>query len=166
MTWSNTDGLYIKFGQEEAVVNPGGEVSPTGDGLMVSFELAYTDFTSATAGAVIVMDNVVIPDDAQIDKVELIVHTAFDSSGDGFIFNMGLIDQDRSTEIDFDGLISTEVQADIDAAGDTVTYVVGHADVGALVGTVLTNSGLVCIDYDTAAPTAGVALVRIYFHIP
>ena len=166
MTWTNNDGLYLKFAREEATSAVGGEVQPFGDQLVIAFDLDYSIFTSATPGAVIVMDNVTVPNGAQIDEVKLVTETAFDSAGDAFVFNMGLVDQDRTTEIDFNGLVAAMPQASLDAAGETQTVIVGHTYAGADIGTVPGNTGLVCVDYDTAAPTAGKAKVWIYCHIP
>lgn len=166
MTWTNSDGLYIKFGQEEAVVTAGGEVQPFGDQLVISFNLDHTDIT--TTAASILMDNVVIPVGFQLQKIELTVEEAFDSAGDAFVMNMGTIDLDRSSNGSGATLINTEVQADIDAIGDIVTYTLataGASGAGSLVGTVFSTAKLITVDYDTAAPTAGHAKVRLFGHI-
>lgn len=166
MAWTNSDGLRLKFGTEEGTVGVGGEFRTNTSLREIEFDLDYSVFASATAGANIVMDNVAVPNGARIERVQVVTETAFDSSGDGFIFNMGLVDQDRSTELDFDGLIATCAQSRVDTAGEILEIIVGDSDAGALIGTTLTNTGLVVVDYDTAAPTVGRAVIRIFYYIP
>ena len=165
MSWDNGDGLHLKFGTEEATVTAGGEIQPFGDQMVISFNLDHTDITSASA--TILMDNVVLPDNVQIQKIVLTVEEAFDSAGDALVLNMGTIDLDRTSNGSGTALINAEVQADIDAIGDIVTYTLasaGASGAGASVGTIITSPKLITVDYDTAAPTAGHAKVQIFVH--
>ena len=161
-TWNNDDGLYIKFGTDEATAGIGGHVSTADDYQMVSVEV---DLTTLAATAGILDDNVWVPANARIDKVEVIVETAADSAGDAAVLNVGLIRKDRSTEIDYDGLVAAMVQGNIDAAGETQEVVIGHTYVGADVGTTTANAGYITADYDTAAFTAGVVLIRVFYRM-
>ena len=162
MAWTNSDGLRVRFGLEEGVTQKAYEI-PSEDGLFVTtvFTVDYTDFCSAAA---LVSDTVTIPNGARIHSVQTEAETAF--TGSGFVYNVGLIDQDRSTAIDLDGLLAVAPLADVDATGEFKEYVVGSTYAGALIGTVLTNTGLLCIDYDTAAPTAGRLTVRVRWYKP
>lgn len=166
MAWTNNDGLRVKFGTEEATVTVGGEFRSPGSLRWVEFDLDYSVLTSATAGSTIVMDNVAIPLGARIERVQVVAETAWDSAADNFVLDMGLIALDRSTEVDYDGLIASLPQASMDPAGEINEIIIGHTYVGALVGTTLAAAGLVTVDYDTAAPTAGRSVIRIYYYIP
>lgn len=161
-TWNNDDGLYIKFGTDEATATIGGNTVTADDYQMVSFDL---DLTTLGATAAIVSDNIFIPANARVDKVEIITTTAADSSGDSGVLNIGTIRKDRTTEIDYDGLVAAMVQGNIDAAGETQEVVIGHTYVGADVGTTTAYAGYITADYDTAAFTAGEVKVRIFYRM-
>lgn len=165
MTWTNSDGLHLKFGTEESTVTPGGEICPFGDQLEIVFNLDHSYIDSDTAK---IIEGVRLPLGFQIERVRLVVEEAFDSAGDAFVLDMGLVDEDRSSNANDDALIQAEVQADIDAIGDIVEYTLasaGASGAGVSVGTVLTDHKLVTVSYDTAAPTAGHAKVTIFGHI-
>ena len=53
----------------------------------------------------------------------------------------------------------------IDTAGETNVIRKGSTGAGALIGTTLTNAGLLVADYDTAAFTAGEVVVRIRYSV-
>lgn len=161
--WMNDDDLYIKFGLSEGVSTNGGQILDSGPYRCVELDLDYTDFASS---ATIVNDVVTIPDGARIDRVQIVTVTAFDSAGDAFVFNVGLVKaDDRTTAIDADGLVAALPQASVDAAGETQEIIIGHTYVGLLIGTTLTDTGLICVDYDTAAPTAGAMKLRIFYYM-
>lgn len=163
-TWMNGDNLYIKFGTKEGTVAKGGQILAGGGTYRtVEFDLSYSDL-AATAG--IMHDTITIPKNARIDKVEVVTKTAFDSAADAFVFNLGLIKaSDRSTEVDFDGLVAALPQASMDPAGDYASIDVNHTYKGALIGTTTAYKSLITADYDTAAPTIGVARIRIMFYM-
>lgn len=161
-TWLNSDGLYIKFGQTEATRTNGGSYEDRHYGSVQIFEIEF-DLTgiTATAGATILADNVVIPKNAQIEFAELLMEVAATSGGSAAL-NVGLCRLDRSTEIDFDGIIAAGALATHNAIGSKVVYTKGSTAAGALIGqSVGSNPGLVVADYDTAAYTAGRGVLRI-----
>lgn len=160
MGWSNSDGLYIKFGTEEGTAGRAGEYSTLGPQRFV--ELFIPDMTKLGLTAAIQEDNVVLPKGARIEKIEIITQTAV-TSGGAAVLNIGLIRTDRSTELDYDGLVAAAALATFNAAGETVTFTNGTTAAGALVGTTLANNGYLTADYDTAAFTAGAIRVRVYF---
>lgn len=162
----NADGLVIKLGLSEATVGRGGEYkTPTG---VHVYELALNlvDVTSATAGATILDYNGTLPKGARIEQVQVITTTAV--TGTNAVLNIGLARTDTTTELDFDGLgkaaaLTQTAMADV---GNTLTFVDGTSNAGALVGTVLAYNGVLVADYDTAAFTAGRVSIRIEYSFP
>jgi len=164
-TWKNNDGLYIKYGTDEVVPAVVGEVlAGAGDLHEVEIDLVYTQIASASSPKIL-NDTVIIPDNAFIERVQVVTLTAWDSSGDTFVLNLGLIKTDRSTEHDYNGLIAALPQASMDPAGEVQEIIIGHTYVGAKVGTVLADPGYITADYDTAAPTAGRSTIRIFYRM-
>lgn len=159
-TWLNRDGLYIKYDRNAAEHGKAGEFR--NDGPYHVMEVVIDDLTELGTSPIILDDNATLPKNARIEKVELITETAVTSDGSA-VLNVGLIRTDRSTELDYDGLIAAEAIADFNSAGETVTYTAGVSGGGALIGTTLANPGLLTADYDTAAFTAGKVVVRIYY---
>jgi len=158
--WNNSDGLYIKYGQDEATVGKAGEFSTLGDERQIYVELDLTTL-GATDGGTIVDDNVWIPAGAFIQKVKVVNRVA--STGTGATLNLGLIKKDRSTEIDYNGLLAAAPRTDFDAIGETKEYSAGVSGAGALMGTATTYVGYLTADYDTAAFTAGKVGITIYY---
>lgn len=162
MVWTNNDGLLVKFGTEEATRGAGGHVKSVGPLDVVEVEFLLTGLG---VSASIVDQHVVIPSGSRIEKVEVVAETAATSGGSAAL-NVGLIRLDRSTELDYDGLVAALALASIDAEGDVVTLIQGGTSRGALVGTTLANAGVLTADYDTAAFTAGKVVVRVHFYRP
>ena len=160
MAWYNSDGLLVKFGTEQGEAGVAGEYRTSGPLRMV--ELEIEDLTTLGTSAAIQDDACRLPKDARIEKVEVIT-TTLATSGGSAVLNIGLQRSDRSTELDYDGLIAALPIASFNAAGETYEAVVGATYVGALVGTTLAYNGYLTADYDTAAFTAGAIKVRIYF---
>lgn len=159
-TWMNNDGLYIKYGTDEATAGKAGAYGDVESGQHVVE--ANITLTGLGTSAAIVDDNVFIPAGVFITRVEIVATTAATSGGSA-VLNLGLQRRDRSTELDYDGFVAAAPVADFGAAGNTVAYTQGSDEHGALIGTTLANSGYLTADYDTAAFTAGVLKVRIFF---
>lgn len=156
MAWTNDDGLYVKFGTELATATQGGQYRDAAELIVVEIEFDYADL-AATGTEKVMADNVIIPNGAHIEKAELYVQTVF-STGSSPTLTIGLIDQDRTTAIDADGIDATIAAAAL-TAGATI------ACDGALINTTLTNSGLVTMTEGTAAFTTGAGRLRIYYYI-
>lgn len=163
--WLNADGLLVKTGTDEARVTRAGQYCTMDAGrhvVTVAVDLSVLTTTDNT----ILADNVTIPNGAFIEQVDVLVTEEPTTSGAPNL-NLGLVDQDRSTEIDFNGLLAAadafETGTDL---GTLVTYVKGTTEAGALIGTVLTNTGLITAGADTAVWTDGTLLVKIYYHMP
>lgn len=165
--WINADGLLVKFGTDKARVERGGEFSElTGGRHCVEVTIPLTSLpTVASTNEQIQLDGVTIPNGALIEEIE-VVATKAATSGGSAVLDVGLVDQDRSTEIDFDGFLADFALANINTVGEKNVLRVGSTSAGALVGTKLTNTGLITASADTADFTAGVVKVRIIFIMP
>lgn len=162
-TWMNNDGLYLKFGTAKATAAKAGEYLYPADGGTRVIE-ARLDLTTVTAtnGSLIVEDNLFVPANMIIEQVEVVADTA--ATGATAVLNLGLVALDRTTEIDFNGLIAALPLASMDSAGEKTVLNVGSSYAGALIGTTIGASpGYLCADYDTAAFSAGVVTIRIKY---
>lgn len=169
-TWSNSDGLYIKFGTDEVTVTDGGEYNTFGALHEVELEIPLASLSTSTN--YFLSDTVTIPNGARIEKVVLVVETAATSGGSATL-DIGLIDQDRSTAFDDDGLVAALALAEMSDEGAVITFVngadstpAGESGDGALVGTTLSNTGLIIASANTAVFTAGRLKCRIYWYNP
>jgi hypothetical protein len=158
-TWYNNDGLTVKFGTEKSTPNKVGSYG-VGDGPIHVMEVFLSDLTLLGTSPAIQSDVATLPAGARIERVEIINQTAATSGGSA-VLNVGLQRLDRSTELDYDGLVAAAALATFNAAGERVTLNVGSTGAGALIGTTLANAGYITADYDTAAFTAGALRVRI-----
>lgn len=162
--WVNGDGLAVRYGTEEAAVGRVGSYEDTIAGLQVAeFHFDYTDL-SATDGSGILDYTSPLLKGTRIQQVKVICETA--ATGAGAVMNVGLIKENFSTELDFNGLVAALPLASADAAGEQIILNVGSTYAGALIGTTLSEDGWVTVDYDTAAFTAGKWLVEVYYYTP
>lgn len=164
-TWFNNDKLYLKTGVDEATRSVAGEYDF--DGMYHDVEFTIQDMTKVvSAGGVtaIVDDNFFFPTGARIDKCEVVVETA--CTGTGATLDIGLIRTDRSTELDYNGIVAAEILSTLTPAGTLTTHTAGSTYAGALMGTTTANPGYLTINYNTAAYTAGKIVVRIFWRKP
>lgn len=166
--WVNADGQLVLFGTDKSRPTRAGEYSRMDDGQhLVSLMIDLATLPTAASGNEQIQSNsVTIPNGAFITKVRVTVIEEPTTAGSPNL-DLGLVDQDRSTEIDFNGLL-----ADADAfengtdLGLVVEYVKGTTEVGALVGTQITNTGLITASPSTADWTDGTLKVDIEFYMP
>lgn len=165
--WYNEDGLLIKYGPNsyKSDAKAGTFATSISGENVVEFTL---DLTTLTDAAAIQNDHVRLPHKALVTKVELVVTTAATSAG-AAVLDIGVIDaDDRTSNGDDDYLVAAAALTSIDALGDVVTIIQGGTAHGAGVGAAVNAEGagvLVTASYDTAAFTAGVVKVRV-FYIP
>jgi hypothetical protein len=162
-TWFNPDGLLVKFGRTQGEPGTAGGYAFPADGSqsVIELDLTLTDVVS-TAGTILDgVDNIVIPNRARIEAVEVRAETG--AAGSGAVLNLGLIKTDRSTELDFNGLLAALPQTSVATAGQTVVYDYANSYGGNLLGTTLTANGILVADYDTAAFTDGVLHIKIFY---
>jgi ketosteroid isomerase-like protein len=153
-TWTNADGLYIKYGDDESKQALGGHVTQDGGVHTLEFVITAADFNALTN--TILGDAVYIPSNALIISSNFLVETAF--AGATATVDFGLVRKNRTTEIDFDGLDAAIAVASLTArasiAGD-----------GALIGTRLSQPALVTARNNTADLTAGRGVLTITYRI-
>jgi len=169
-SWLNSDGLYIEFGPDEVTVVDGGEYKAFGALHEVEIEIPLASLSTSTQ--LILSDTITIPNGARIEKVVLVVETAATSGGSATL-DFGLIDQDRTTELDYNGLVAALALAEMSDQGAVIEFIngadstpAGESGDGALVGTTLSNTGLLCANANTAVFTAGRLKARIYWYNP
>jgi hypothetical protein len=161
--WHNSDGLYVKFGNNKGAVTKGGAYNVGGPYNVIELKITGTDLTDTAA---IVSDVLWIPDNCRIDKVDVVAETLMDSAGDAATLDIGLIAKDRTTAVGGgdDGLVAALPEASMDPAGDWQEVKVGHSQVGADIGTTITaGPAYITANYNDEAFTAGVIRVRVYY---
>lgn len=160
-SWMNSDGLYIKYGPDKATAGKAGEYSPTTDIHEVVLKITLSDLTETET---IQSDTIVLPAGARIQEVETVTHTA---AATGAAVDLGLIRMDRSTELDYDGLLAAFPTASMNAAGEKNIYSDNTTYDGALVGTTLAYNGYLSASRTTStAFTAGVVYFKIRYYMP
>ena len=153
-TWTNADGLYIKFGEDESKQALGGHVNQDGGVHTLEFVITAADFNALTN--TILGDGVFIPGNAFIISSNFSVETAF--TGATATVDFGLVRKNRTTEIDFDGLDAAIAVASLSARASI------NGD-GALIGTRLSQPALVTARNNTADLTAGRGVLTITYRI-
>lgn len=162
------DNLYLKFGPDKATPNIGGEFKTYGQDHVVEFVVTLSALTETETP---LSDVVMIPAGVRIQSVELETTTA---GATGVAIDVGLMkNTDRSTEVDFDGLLAAAPLAVFDLAGERTVYTAATTvpasatGTGALIGTTTAYTSLVTASRTTAtAFTAGVVRLRIRFFRP
>jgi hypothetical protein len=163
--WFNSDGLYVKFGTNEATAGAAGEFGTFTDGGLHVIEVRIPLLTAITDSTQTILDqNVIFPKNARIEWVDVLNTTA--ATGTNAVLDLGLQRLDQTTELDYDGLLADAPRTDWDALGETKHYMVGVTGAGALMGTVTTQPGYLVATYDTAAFTAGAIKIRIGYSHP
>jgi hypothetical protein len=161
--WLNPDGLYLKTGTDEGVAGIAGTFADPVAGAHVT-EITGLDLTTLTTSPVVIEDGFMLPKDAVIQKVDVIATTA-GTSGGSATFDLGLIRSDRTTELDYNGILAAVALTDVDALGETHSYT-GHSvsnGIGALGAVELPNDGYLTANYTTAAFETGIVTIRIYW---
>lgn len=166
-TWHNSDGLYLEFGTTKTTANTAGEVRKTGN--MHEVEVKIT-LAGLTQSEVVQSDTTFLPAGARIQEVELLTQTA---GATGTAIDVGLIRTDRTTELDYNGLLAAAPLAVMDLAGERTIYTAATTvpasatGTGALIGTTLAYDGLItCSMTDATSFTAGVVKVFIRYYMP
>jgi hypothetical protein len=160
-TWHNDDGLFVRFGRKEGETQVAGEYRGVGQLHEVQVLVDFARLNDVAAGTEqILSDTVRIPATAHLKAAEFYVETAF--VGASGTLSFGLIDEDRATAFDADGIDATIAVTAIDAIGDTIT-----CD-GALINTTLTNTTplLITATNATTAFTAGKGYLTLQYYTP
>lgn len=171
--WDNADGLHVLLGTGEAVATKAGEYE-TDNGTRITeviLDLLALSTAAPQAGGkqCIIADNVTIPNGAFIERVDVLVLK--ETAGANANLDFGLVDQDRTTEIDFNGFLAA---ADDFNSGTDLGFFQPYqrldgtltTEGGVLIGTKITNTGLLCANPETADFTAGVLRLRVFWYAP
>lgn len=179
MAWVNSDGLIVKFDKELGAVSNAGEYHTQGANRVSEFVIDYKDMLTATPTTLGDLAGspwygslgATLPQGARIEEIEVVVETAFTSSGTigSATFVLGLKDLDRSTEEDNDGFTAAAATGTVLGLATVGTKTVirkGSTGAGALVGANTPDAGYLCVSNSAHAShpyTAGRAVVRIYW---
>lgn len=160
MSWVDNTGLLWKYGTEQTETSTGGEYVTTAGLREIEVKINLADLTEAET---IINDNIFFPTGVKIEEVEIYVDTA---AATGTAIDIGLVRaSDRTTEIDFNGIVAAAATATL-TAGARLTLVKGSTGVGALItnGTAISNVGHITASRtDSTAFTTGVIRVRIRY---
>lgn len=160
--WLDNAGLYQKYGVDQTTSGTGGEYRNNGKERQIEFSLNLVTLTEAET---IVDDNIFFPSGVKITQVEILVETA---AATGVAIDVGLVRTDRTTEIDFNGILAAFVTATM-TVGNKVTLVKGGTQAGALVGSgvATTNVGQITASRTTAtAFTTGLVKITVFYERP
>lgn len=164
MAYLHGDGVYQKYGTEKATATKAGEYKMFGEDRMI--EIRSLDLTTLTTTAAIVSDVVRWPATYVVSEVEVWTKTAA-TTGTSAALDVGLIQSNRSTEIDFDGILDAVAVTDMNADGEKVRKLGPPASGGLGVladkdSVTATAGGYITASTSTGTFTAGVVDVRIY----
>lgn len=165
---STINNLYKKYGPDRATATTAGEYTTVG--LLRQVELDIT-LANLTETETIQADTLFLPAGVRIQEVEIITQTL---GATGVAVDLGLIKaSDRTTEVDYDGLLAAAPLAVMDAAGERTIYTASTTvpasatGTGALIGTTLAFNSHISASRTTAtAFTAGVIRIIIRFYKP
>jgi hypothetical protein len=160
-SYTNADGLTMRFGTEKAKVAQVGTPRPAGSFKQIVATISYDKLEAF--GTVTLLDELrasIIPVGAIITSSRLDTITAFTSGGSATL-DIGIYKTDGTTAIDADGIDAAIAKTAIDAVGEKVV------NDGALVnGAALTFDGILTATVGTANFTAGKALLTIEYYLP
>lgn len=176
-TWQNQDGLWIRLGPDEADVAVGGQYGDQLELSTIEFDLAWNDFNNTTPAVPRTTDSfgIAIPNGARIEEVETVVRTAFTVSAGTVaagVLQLGLAQNDRTTAIAVGGLLTTGATGTVlglGTVGSKVVTRIGSTGVGTLVGTTLSQQGVIIAantTHGTNTYNAGLLRVRVRYFFP
>lgn len=168
--WVNGDGLAVKFGAEEGSVGRVSSYEDTfGNTQVITAHFDYSDIpllaSILTAPSGILDYTTVVPKGSRIESVKVINETA--AVGSGATLDIGFIKDDYATEYDYNGLVTVFPTTSQNADGTETVIQVGTATyAGALLGTTLAFDGVLTVNYNTAAFSAGKWIVEVRYYVP
>lgn len=132
MAWMNDDGLYIKYGTEEGhSAHKAGTFGAVAEGSLTVIEVVI-DATLLTQTETILNDTVWVPANAQIMWVQTECVVALT---DGTAIDVGLIKNDRETELDYNGFLEAFPTAEAAQVGETRRFYETHTVPTSMTGT-------------------------------
>ena len=170
--YQNADGLTQYFPDAAGTSSRGGEVKQfASHETKVNVTLSALPVLSSDANGLLLADNARIPAGAFIDKV--VVKVLKETAGANANFNLGIVNASTLAITDADGLLAAAdaFNGGTDLGSITVYGNAGSSgasqstEVGALVGTRLAATSLLCGSYDTAAFTDGIVEITVHWTI-
>lgn len=161
-SWLDNSGLYQLYGVDQTTTSHSGEYKNFGNERQIEL---YLNLVTLTQTENIIDDNVFFPAGVKITEVEILVETA---AATGVAIDVGLVRTDRTTEIDFDGILAAFVTATMTVGSKTVLRK-GGTQAGALVGSgvATTNVGHFTASATTAtAFTTGLVKITVKYERP
>lgn len=165
-SYMDNANLYRKYGPDKATAKRGGEYRTNTGKRVVEFRI---DLTELTETETIMDDTVVLPAGALLEDIQVMTITG---AATGTAIDVGMIKQtDRSTEVDYNGILDAFVTASMNTVGENNTFIapggISGGSAGPLLGTVLAYNSHVSASRTTAtAFTAGVIKIRLTLSIP
>lgn len=160
--YMDADGLFRQYGTDKTTAEVAGEYKTYGSGRLIEIKLDLT--TLVTSADTIISNTCFFPKNVRIESVE--VSTDVAATGTGATLDLGLIATDRTTEIDYNGLLTVFPLTSMDSAGETTTVTATTATVaGALLGTTNATVGYFTARARTAVFTAGSVFLRIKYNV-
>lgn len=161
-SWLDNAGLYQKYGVDQTTSGTGGEYRTNGKEREIEF---YLNLVNLTETETVVDDNIFFPAGVKITEVEIFVETA---AATGTAIDVGFQRTDRSTEIDYDGILAAFVTATM-TVGNKVVLRKGGTQAGAMVGSgvATTNVGYITASRTSAtAFTTGLVKITVRYERP
>lgn len=161
-TYTDIGGLYQVSGLESAATQNGGEYRNSGKEREIEVTINLATLTETET---VVADNIFMPAGMKITEVEVFVETA---AATGTAIDVGFIRTDRTTEIDYDGVLAAFPTATM-TIGNKVVLRKGGTNVGAMVGSGVATANvghITCSRTTATAFTAGQVKVTIRYERP
>ncbi len=146
-TYSDIGGLYQVSGIDSAATQNGGEYRNNGKEREIEVTINLSTLTETET---VLFDNVFMPAGMKITEVEVFVETA---AATGVAIDVGFVRTDRTTEIDYDGLLAAFPLATM-TIGNKVVLRKGGTNAGAMVGSGVATAN---VGYITASRTTATA---------
>lgn len=160
MAWSNSDGLYVRFGTERAEDAKVAEYTTDGPKRFTELHVPSGDYPLIADGPTIQSQEVRLPAGAWIEAVEILATTDV-VSATGTV-NVGIVDAvDGTSNADPDFFVVAATATEINTGG---TNIAGW--VGAGVDTELARNSFITLEVDTDEVDSGEFTVRIYWSVP
>lgn len=148
-TWTNSDGLVVGFGTRTVDTT----FSTIEQGGKLVLNIKGSDLADANVAAQLV-NAPVIPAGCIVTHARLVVDTAF--AGATAVLDIGVYKASDGTAVDDDGIDSAIAVATLVDAYDVLCD-------GALIGDALAFDSKIAASYDTAAFTAGHAVLEVFY---
>jgi hypothetical protein len=163
MAYLDNAGLYRKYGTEKTAANKVGEYRTDGANRII--EIKGLDLTTLVAGDAIISDTLFFPKNWILERAEIWTKTAATTASSATL-NVGVIDLDRTSNLDEDAILDNVAIADMNADGEYNQKVGPAADTGLGVvadkDTVLTAPKYITAGTSTGTYTAGVIDIRLH----